>query len=272
MNSRPLTTNEIAAYWNRDSLGASILEQLAELKIDPHSLNSEILAPFDQFHGGGREMTLRQAALAKLVAELEVLDLGAGLGGPARTLAELFGCQVTALDLTPGYVAAAAHLTKLTGLEKNVRHLLGNSLQLPFAAESFDLVWSQNSGMNIKDKSALYAEVYRVLRPGGRLVIQEPIAGPVQPPIFPLMWARDQKSSFLLSAEELKETICSQGFLLQNFEDVTAAVAAVKSADPQRTIQKLVMQDELELITRASQRNREEERIKMLQAVFLKDP
>jgi MPBQ/MSBQ methyltransferase len=133
-------------------------------------------------------------------------------------------------------------------------------------------VWTQNSGMNIADKARLYAGFHRVLRPGGLLAVQEPMAGPVQPPIFPLMWARDAASSFLRPPEEMRALIEAAGFTARVWEDVTAEAAGPSTggATPSHSIQRIVMGEGLDEITRAGRRNREEQRIVTVQAVFVR--
>ena len=116
--------------------------------------------------------------------------MGGGFGGPARTLAVEFGCHVTTIDLTDSYVRAAKALTSRMGLDDRVTHQVGNALILPFPDGAFDLLWTQNSGMNITDKESIYARFHSVLHPCGLLALQEPMAGPVQPVVYPLMWAR----------------------------------------------------------------------------------
>src|SRR5438874_27843 len=155
------------------------------------------LAPADQSHGGGKGATERLARLVGLKPGTRVLDVGGGLGGPARTLAGQFGCRVTVVDLTEAYVRTGAALTARLGLDDRVTHRVGDALALDVGAEPFDVLWTQNSGMNIADKERLYGGFARALRPGGLLVIQEPMAGPVQPVVFPVMWARDASASFL---------------------------------------------------------------------------
>ena len=129
-----------------------------------------------------------------------MLDVGGGIGGPARTLVAEFGCVVTLVDPTETFVHASEALTAQLGLSDRLTHRIGSALELPFEDGSFDAIWTQNSGMNIADKERLYAEFYRVVPPGGRLAIQEPIASPVQPIIFPIMWAQDESTSFLRTA------------------------------------------------------------------------
>ena len=129
-------------------------------------------------------------------------------------------------------------------------------------------MWTQNSGMNIDDKERLYAGFARILRPGGLLAIQEPMAGPGGPTIFPVMWAQDAGASFLRTPEDMRAVIQAAGFHLRAWDDVTDEMGKSGSAIPPHSIQRIVMGDALDEITRAGQRNRDERRIVMIQAVF----
>jgi SAM-dependent methyltransferase len=260
----------VEAYWARKDLAGAILAALAARGTDLGALTPDVLAPVDQFHGGGKPVTVRLARLAGARPGLRVLDVGAGFGGPARTLAAEFGCLVTAVDLTASYVHAAQVLTATMGLDDRVSHDVGNALDLPFAEATFDLVWTQNSGMNIADKERLYAGFHRVLRPGGLLALQEPMAGPVDPLLYPVMWARDAATSFLRTPAAMRATIEAAGFRARIWDDVTAETAGPASAAsiPAHSIQHLVMGDALEEIIRVGHRNRDESRLVSIQAVF----
>jgi SAM-dependent methyltransferase len=261
---------QINDYWGRDGLEQVILDSLAALDKNFDTLTIDDLAPFDQFHGGGKGATVRLARLAGLTPGMRVLDVGGGLGGPARTLAVECGCHVTVVDLTASYVRAAQVLTAQLGLEDRVTHHASDALELPFDDGAFDVVWTQNSGMNIAAKERLYEGFHRVLRPGGVLALQEPMAGSVQPPIFPVMWARDAATSFLRTPAEMRALIEAAGFHAHLWDDVTAEIAGSRSgaAVQAHSIQSLVMGDALAAITRAGHRNRDEGRIVMVQAVF----
>jgi sarcosine/dimethylglycine N-methyltransferase len=258
----------IEAYWSRAGIGQGILNALSALGKDGKVVTVDDLAPLDQFHGGGKPATVRLARLAALRPDTRVLDVGGGLGGPARTLAAEFGCRVTVIDLTETYVRAAEMLTERLGLAGRVTHRVGDALALPFDDASFDVVWTQNSGMNIEDKTRLYAGFHRVLRPGGLLVMQEPMAGPIEPPVYPLMWARDPGSSFLRRPAEMLALIEDAGFTARAWDDVTAETGGSGAPVPEHSVQRLVMGDALDGIIRAGNRNRAEHRIVMVQAVF----
>lgn len=257
-------------YWEREQLAESILAALAAAGKDLSALTVDDLAVTDQFHGGGKAVTLRLARLLGAKPGLRVLDAGGGLGGPARTLAVEFGCHVTVVDLTESFVRTGRMLTARLGLDGRVQHQLGNALDLPFEQGAFDVVWTQNSGMNIEDKPALYRSFHRVLRPGGLLALQEPMAGPVAPPIFPLMWAREGSSSFLRPPAEMRAVIAQAGFQERAWDDVTTETAgpATAAAIPAHSAQRLIMGAALDEIIGAGHRNRVEGRIVSVQAVF----
>jgi sarcosine/dimethylglycine N-methyltransferase len=257
-------------YWAREGLAAAILAALAAAGKNLDALTIDDLALTDQFHGGGKDATLRLARLAGLAPGMRVLDVGGGVGGPARTLAAEFGCRVTSLDLTPSFVAAAEMLTARLGLGAQVAHQVGDALALPFGAGAFDVVWTQNSGMNIADKARLYAGFHRVLRPGGLLAIQEPMAGPAGPVLYPVMWARDAASSFLRPPAEMRALIEAAGFRARAWDDVTAETAGARDAAaiPAHSAQRLIMGERLDEIIRVGHRNRDEGRLLAIQAVL----
>ncbi|HYR73642.1 MAG TPA: methyltransferase domain-containing protein [Candidatus Acidoferrum sp.] len=265
-----LDAGTVAAYWGRENLAEAILAALTARGTDLDALTPDALAPVDQFHGGGKPVTVRLAGLASAGPGMQVLDVGGGFGGPARTLAVEFGCLVTVVDLTASYVRAAQVLTARMRLDDRVSHHVGNALALPFPDETFDLVWTQNSGMNVADKERLYAGFHRVLRPGGRLALQEPMAGPVEPLLYPVMWAHDASTSFLRTPAAMRAVIEGAGFRARVWDDVTAETAGPTTAAgiPAHSIQRLVMGDAIDEIIRVGHRNRDEGRLVSIQAVF----
>jgi sarcosine/dimethylglycine N-methyltransferase len=130
-------------------------------------LSVDDLGTLDHFHTGGRRATLELLELVAPGPDEHVLDLGAGLGGAARLLASSRGCRVACLEMSADYRAGALFLNQLTGLDDRIEVHAGSAPDLPFSASSFDVLWMQNVGMNIADKPRLYAEVHRVLKPGG---------------------------------------------------------------------------------------------------------
>jgi SAM-dependent methyltransferase len=254
-------------YWEREGLLETILDGLVAAGKDLVALTINDLAPADHFHGGGKKATDRQARLAQLRPGMRVLDVGGGLGGPARTLAVEHGCHVTVVDLTESYVRAGEALTARLRLGDRVTHRQGDALRLAVEPGAFDVIWTQNSGMNIADKDRLYAGFARVLRPGGLLVIGEPMAGPVQPVVFPVMWARDATGSFLRPPDEMRAVMETAGFRVRAWDDVTDAFVG-PAGTPPHLAARLIMGAAVDEIMQAQERNRAERRIVMIQAVL----
>jgi SAM-dependent methyltransferase len=174
-------------------LGQAILDVLTASGKNLNALTIDALAPLDQFHGGGKAATVRLARLAGLQPGMQVLDVGGGLGGPARTLAVEFGCHVTVVDLTESYVRAAEVLTARLGLDDRVTHHVGNALELPFDDGTFDAVWTQNNGITSPPRRL--AVGFRAVADPKTAGATGAMAGPVAT-YLPVMWARDATTSF----------------------------------------------------------------------------
>src|ERR1700736_941414 len=136
---------------------------------DNRRLTPQQLATLDQFHTRGLAATVELAKLAGITTDMSVLDVGSGVGGPARFLAATYGCQVQGIDLSEPFVDAARYLTGRTGQSERVSFVTANALKLPFDDGHFDVVLLQHVAMNISDRARLYREIRRVLRSGGRV-------------------------------------------------------------------------------------------------------
>jgi sarcosine/dimethylglycine N-methyltransferase len=194
----------------------------------------EGLAPFDHFHGRGITATQELAAQLALQPGERVLDIGSGIGGPARWFAAKFEVRVTGVDLTPEFCAAAEALKAVTGLADRVRIIQGSALALPVPDGAFDAAYSQNVIMNIADKKLFYREAFRALRPGGRLALSNLCAGPAGEPYFPVPWATTRDTSFLASPDEMRADLLAAGFAIAEFRDITPQLREVQRRTRER--------------------------------------
>ena len=215
--------SNVSAHYTSGDLLARLEARLREEGFDPARPTFEALAPYDHFHGRGLEATEDMASLLEVSATDHVLDIGSGLGGPARHLARRSGCRVSGIDLTAELCDVARHLTALLGLADRVSFEQGDALTMPFADATFDGAWSMNVSMNIADKRALYREIHRVLRPGARLCLSEIVQGSGEAPDYPTPWARTASSSFLATADETRTNLVASGFTIESLRDTTEA-------------------------------------------------
>jgi len=212
----------INSHYGQSELSAKILAALQEAGKDIDALTREDLSPVDEYHGGGLEATRKLAKLAKLREGMQVLDVGSGIGGPARTLAAEFGCRVTGVDLTEEFCRTAVVLTNLLDLSDLATFRQGNALDMPFEDESFDIVWTQGVLMNIEDKKRLFERMYWVLRSDGRLALQTELAGTGGELLYPNYWAEDASTSFFIPPDECHSLLLKSGFKELVWRDISS--------------------------------------------------
>src|ERR1043166_6772551 len=215
-------TEQVSRHYSSGGLLERLRAALAAEGIDRDHPTVEQLAPFDHFHGRGLEATQDAASLVAPTAADHILDVGSGIGGPARYFAQRFGCRVTGIDLTTEFCEVARVLTRAVGFAGRVTFHQGNALATPFAAASFDGAYS----MNIADKAALYREIRRVLKPGAWFVLAEIAQGPAGAPTYPTPWAKTAATSFLATPQETRDALSAAGFTIVKSRDTAAQVAA----------------------------------------------
>jgi len=192
---------------------------------DEQRLVPQQLAALDQFHTRGLAATAELAKLAGITADMSVLDVGSGVGGPARFLAATYGCQVTGVDLSEPFVDAARYLTQRTGQSERVSFENASALALPFGDGHFDVVLLQHVAMNISDRARLYREIRRVLKLSGKFALYDVVLKDGGPH-YPVPWARTPATSFLLTAAATGEAVEAAGFRKLAWQDDTEAAKA----------------------------------------------
>lgn len=235
-------------------------------------LTPQQLAGLDQFHTRGLAATAELAELAGVAADTAVLDVGSGVGGPARYLAATHGCRVVGVDLSEPFVEAARYLTARTGQGGQVSFQTASALELPFDAGGFDVVLLQHVAMNIADRARLYRGIRRVLKPGGRFATFDVVSNDGEP-IYPLPWARTPETSFLLDAAATRQVVEAAGFRTLTWRDDTEAAKAwfaqLRQAGPPPSPNLgVVMGPDFALLAANLGRNLMEGRLGVLTAVF----
>ncbi|TIQ34672.1 MAG: methyltransferase domain-containing protein [Mesorhizobium sp.] len=227
--------DRVRDHYRATGLTERLKAALAVLGPEEQRLKPEQLATLDQFHTRGLAATAELAKLAGVTAGMSVLDVGSGVGGPARFLAATYGCSVTGVDLSEPFVEAAIYLTGRTGQGGQVSFKAGSALALPLEDGGFDVVLLQHVAMNIADRPLLYREIRRMLKPGGKFATFDVVLNGGDPH-YPVPWARTPAESFLLSATATCEAIEAAGFRMLVQQDDTADAktwfAALRASGP----------------------------------------
>jgi ubiquinone/menaquinone biosynthesis C-methylase UbiE len=215
----PAIRAPLARHYSHGSLEAAIRAGLKAMGRVDAEVTPEDLAGIDEFHIGGHEATADLGDKLELGSGATLLDIGSGLGGPARFFARRYGCRVTGVDLTPEYVEVASKLTQLVGLSQQVEFRVGSALDLPFEDGSFQRATLLHVGMNIPDKERLCAEVHRVLNSGGMFAVYDVMRTGVAEIAFPVPWAETATTSFLETPQVYRQALADAGFRIVSERD-----------------------------------------------------
>ncbi|MEX1110155.1 MAG: class I SAM-dependent methyltransferase [Dongiaceae bacterium] len=203
----------VAAHYAHGALGDAILATARRSSADPDRLTLSDLAPVDEFHLGGIEATDHFVPQLGIAPGTHWLDVGSGIGGPARHTADRCRCRVTGIDLVPEFCDVARLLTEKVGFADKVDFQQGSALAMPFADGTFDGAYTMHVAMNIADKPALYREIHRVLKPDAIFGIYDILVGPAPAPLtFPVPWASTDEASFLVPIGEMVAMLGRAGF------------------------------------------------------------
>jgi len=224
--------SSVQTHYHSQNLSQRIQDALTSSGKCTTPLAIKDLAAVDQLHTGGAPATLRLlektdlSKKKKLTQDFHILDAGCGIGGSARLLAQTYDCRVTGIDLAPVFIETARDLTRWCELDSLIDYEQGSVLNMPFKTGTFDAVLCQHILMNIQDKQTALKEFYRVLKPGGSLVLHEIFQGENKTIVLPVPWAGDPNISFLLPWEEFEPFLSGPGFTLNHFSNETQTASA----------------------------------------------
>ena len=212
----------VAEHYSHGALETAILDALAADGKDIGNLTLDDLAPVDELHIGGRTATIDFADRLGIRTGTHLLDVGSGLGGGARYIAATYGCRVTGIDLTEEFCRVATKLAERVGHTAAVEFRQGSATEMGFEDESFDGAYTIHVGMKIPDKAALYGEVRRVVKGGGVFGIYDILRGLSEEPVYPVPWAQDPSSSFLITPDALRAQLETAGFEIVSSRERTS--------------------------------------------------
>ena len=212
----------ISEHWGTGDVYTRIIKAMEAASIPPDAVTIEQLAPLDHFHARGLSATVELANALPIQAGHHIVDIGCGIGGPARYLAKRFGCRVSGVDITQPFVEAGNKLTALLKMAGQVHIEIGDGQHLPYDDGTFDGGYTQHVTMNIADRALFFGEAFRVLRPGAFFAITEHGLGPEGSPHYPLPWSEDGSGSYLVRPVDTVSYLKETGFVDVEVEDTGA--------------------------------------------------
>ena len=208
-----VSITDIENFWTRGDLYSRINQAMSDSGLNNKKLEIEDLFPIDQYHARGIGATKDLGKRMPITKNQKILDVGCGLGGPARYYAKEFKCHITGVDITPSFIEIGNKFNRLTSMSTMVDLYVGNGEKLEFEDEVFDGAYSQHVTLNISDRMKFFSEIYRVLKKGSFFAFTEHGLGPKNNPIFPLPWADNLDMSFLLPPAKTVTILKEIGFI-----------------------------------------------------------
>lgn len=229
--------SKVADHYTHCALERVILDALRTAGKDIETITPSDLSGADEFHLGWRAATVDLANDLGLSADTKLLDIGCGLGGPARYFAQTFNCRVTGIDLTEEFVDVANALAGRFGLSELASFQQASALTMPFADKSFDRATLIHVGMNLENKAAVFAQTRRVLAQGGLFCIYDIMRfGNGEIP-YPMPWAQTLETSFIDAPEDYRSLLVHAGFSIvseKNRREMALKLAQEMRADAER--------------------------------------
>lgn len=210
---------QVEEAYTHGSLEEAILDGLRKSGKDIAKLNTADLAAIDHFHLGWHQATAEFAKHLDLHSGMKILDVGCGIGGPARYFAEAFDCEVCGIDLSQEFVDVATSLSRRVGLSDMVTFRQASGTELPVSNRTFDRATMMHVGMNISDKPKVFGEVRRALKPGGVFGVYEVMrVGEGELP-YPMPWALTPETSFVERPADYRHHLEGAGFEIESETD-----------------------------------------------------
>lgn len=211
----------VAAHYSPGTLLRSIEDGAKAMGRKVSELTLDDMAPVDEFHIGGQLASRALLDQIGLGPNDRVADFGCGLGGTSRFIAQTYGSHVDGIDLTAEFIEAGTAISGWLGLSDRVNLKHGNALNTGFDSGAYDAACMVHVGMNIPDKAAIFSEVGRVLKPGGRFALYDIVSNTDRALDYPVPWAAGPDTCAAVSLDTYRKALKGVGFKIESTNDRT---------------------------------------------------